>query len=56
MRAKQHRNPERAERRLIYMSSQQLARIRRLSARTGISQQALMARGIEMVLSSRGGK
>jgi hypothetical protein len=48
---KERRSPERAERRLIYLSAKQLAALRRLSKRTGSSQQALMRVGIDMVIA-----
>ena len=44
------RSPERAERRLVYMSTKQLAELRRLSKREGSSQQALIRAGIDLLL------
>jgi hypothetical protein len=47
---KTSRSVERAERRLVYMSSEQLAALKRLSKRTGTSQAALFRHAIDLVL------
>jgi len=49
-------NPDRAERRLVYLSSKQLAGLRRVAKRAGTSQQALVRAGIDLVLAAQGGK
>jgi hypothetical protein len=49
--SKTNRSPERAERRLVYLSTEQLASLKRLSKRTGTSQAAMLRRGIDLVLA-----
>jgi hypothetical protein len=51
-----NRSAARAERRLVHMSSVQLTALRRLSKRTGTSQQALIRTGIDLVIAKRGRK
>jgi Ribbon-helix-helix domain len=51
MKTTPNRSPDRAERRLVYLSSNQLAALRRLSKRTDTSQAALFRRGIDLVLA-----
>jgi hypothetical protein len=50
MKNKTSRSEERAERRLVYLSSDQLAAFKRLSKRTGTSQAAMFRRGIDLVI------
>jgi hypothetical protein len=49
--SKTSRSAERAERRLVYMSAEQLAALKRLSKRTGTSQAVMFRRGIDLVLA-----
>lgn len=45
------KNPDRAARRLIYMSASQAAALHRLSKRTKVSQASLFRRGIDLVIA-----
>ncbi len=49
--SKTNRSPERTERRLVYLSTDQLASLKRLSKRTGTSQAMMFRRGIDLVLA-----
>lgn len=51
MTIKTSRSPERAERRLVYLSTEQLAGLRRTAKRTGTSQAALFRQAIDLVLA-----
>jgi hypothetical protein len=51
--SKQHRGAERAERRLVYMSAEQLAALKRLSKRSGTSEAEMLRRGIDLVIAER---
>jgi hypothetical protein len=51
MKNNKQRSPDRAERRLVYMSKDQSAALKRLSKRAGTSQAQLFRRGIDLVIA-----
>ena len=59
MKTSEQRSTDRAERRLVYMSSDRSAALNRLAKRAKVSQASLFRRGIDLVIAEatkRGGK